>query len=165
MISATRLLPLLACGLCLAAPAFAADPPATFAAKAEVMNRFEMQASDLALKRSQDGDIKEVARLILADHQKAGRDLTAAAKTSQLAPLPAALDPAHQAKLDALAAQTDEKFDKAWLNVQAEAHTESIALFNDYAANGTPGALKTFATATLPALKAHQQRVQDFTIH
>jgi putative membrane protein len=163
MTTAARLLPLLVCSLCLATPASATDSPAGFAAKAAQANLFELQASDLALKRSQDGDVKQVARLILADHQKADRDLAAAAKMSQL-PLPDRLDAAHQARLDALKAQKDEKFDKAWLNAEADAHAEAIALFGDYSANGTDGALKTFATANLPTLKAHQQRVHDFTI-
>ena len=151
-------------GLLLAAPVLAAPPPAEFAAKAAQANLFEMQTSDLALTRSQDGDVRQLARLILADHQKAGRDLTAAAKTSQLPPLPGALDADYQAKLDALKAQPDPKFDKAWLNVQADTHTETVALFSDYSANGADGALKTFATAALPVLKAHQLRVHDFTI-
>ncbi len=159
-----RLSALLLGSLLLPLDVLAADPPPVFAAKAAVANLFEMQASDLALKRSQDGDVKEAARLILSDHQKAQRDLVAAAKTVQLPSLPDQLDADHQAKLDALKAQAGTKFDKAWLNVQADIHNETVALFGDYSANGPDGALKTFATATLPTLKAHQQRVHDFTI-
>lgn len=162
MTTAAHLLSCLAC-LLLAAPASAAEPPQDFAAEAAAANLFEVQTSELALKRSQDGDVKELARIILADHQKAQRDLVASAKTDGIG-LPRRLDAAHQARLKALKAQAGNKFDKAWLNAQADTHTEALALFTDYSANGAPGALKTFATATLPSLQAHMQRVHDFTV-
>ncbi len=164
MIMTARLLAVLASGILLASPARAAVSPADFAARAAAANLFETQSSELALRRSQDGDVKELARIVLADHQKAQHDLTTAAQTGQPVPLQAALDPDHQARLKALKAQPDRKFDKAYLNLQTQAHAETIALFSEYAANGAPGALKTFAVATLPTLQAHMQHVQDFTI-
>jgi putative membrane protein len=74
------------------------------------------------------------------------------------------LDGDDQARLDALRSQAGNKFDKAWLNAEADAHAEAVVLFHTYAESGAPGALKSYAQTTLPTLQAHLQHVHDFTV-
>jgi len=165
MITAMRLLPWLAASVLLSAPVMAADPPDDFATRAAAANLFEMQACDLALKRSQDGDVKALARQILADHRKAQRDLALAMSTSHMPAPWMKLDAGDQKRIDALRGEHGSKFDKAWLNAEADAQAETVVLFHTYAETGTAGVLKTYAQTTLPTLQAHVQRLRDFTVH
>jgi putative membrane protein len=73
---------------------------------------------------------------------------------------PVALDPAHQAQLDALARTSDAGFDAAYIAAQKAAHVEAIGLFRTYSESGPAGALKAFAAATLPVLQKHDQHVR-----
>jgi len=56
-----------------------------------------------------------------------------------------------------------EEFDKAYIDAQAQAHDEAVALFEGYSTEGKEGPLKAFATATLPVLKSHQEHVHGLT--
>lgn len=158
------LAPLAASVLVLAQPVFAATPASDFAARAAVINLFEIRSSELAGARSRDGDIRNLAKQILADHQKAGEALNQAAQSAGVAPLPTALDAAHQSRLDALSGAPDKRFDRLYLEAQDESHAEALGLFSDYAKSGAQGPLQAFAASSLPALQAHLTHIQDFTV-
>ena len=50
-------------------------------------------------------------------------------------------------------------FDKLYVQMQTDAHVDAVGLFSGYAAGGAAGALKDFATQTLPTLKMHYEHV------
>ncbi len=152
-----------------AAPAEAVAPatvtdPAQFATLASSSNMFEIQSSELALERGSTDEVRAFAEQMIADHTKAGEDMTAAAEAEGVAPA-AALDPKHQAMLDSLAALEGEEFDAAYTEAQIAAHDEAVALFEGYASGGPDGALRDFAAATLPTLQQHQTHIHDVAGH
>lgn len=105
-------------------------------------------------------EVKAFAEQMVTDHTKAAQDLTPAAEQEGLTP-PAELDAKHQEMLDGVAAAEGEAFDAAYVKAQVSAHDEAVALFEGYSTGGPDGALKDFATATLPVLQQHQQHIKE----
>jgi putative membrane protein len=73
------------------------------------------------------------------------------------AEIPAAMDSAHQSKLDKLKGLSGADFDKQYGSDQQSAHKDAVGLFERYAKGGDNAALKAWASKTLAALKHHQE--------
>jgi putative membrane protein len=143
----------------MAGSAAAVPSPQQFATTAGVSNLFEIASSKVALTKAQNADVKTFAQRMIDDHTKAGDEMAIAAKSDNVAP-PADLDQANQAKLDQMNGLSGDAFDKAYSAAQLQAHADAVALFQGYAANGNPGALKDFAAKTLPTLQMHYAMAQ-----
>jgi putative membrane protein len=151
------------------APATATAPmnvtdSAQFGSMASISNLFELQSSTLALEKASSEDVNAFAQQMIADHTKAAQDMTAAAAEEGVAP-ETDLDDPHQKILDGLNDLEGQDFDSAYIQAQVQAHDEAVALFESYATNGAEGPLKSFAAATLPTLKAHQEHVHGLSGH
>ena len=149
------------------APAEAQDPasvtePQAFVDMATVSNMFEIESSKVALDKATAPDTKTFAQHMIDDHTKAGDDMKKAADADGMK-LPASLDAKHQATVDRLSGLSGETFDADFLAEQVAAHEEAVALFTNYAANGAPGALKDFASKTLPTLEGHLEEVKKIS--
>lgn len=131
---------------------------AGFAERAASSNMFEIESSKLALQSAQSDAVKTFAQKMIDDHTAAGDKMTAAAQEDGVTP-PMALMPDHQAMLDPLKGLEAEAFDAAYIAAQKAAHDDTVALFEGYSTGGEEGALKTFATGTLPTLKEHQTEI------
>jgi putative membrane protein len=140
------------------AAAMSVSDPAEFATKAAIGNMFELQSSALAQDNTQNADVLAFAQQMTTDHSKAAQDMLTAATQEKVTPA-TELDEAHQAQLDGLKDAHDEQFDAAYIDAQVKAHDEAVALFEGYASGGPDGALKDFATKTLPTLKMHQEHI------
>jgi putative membrane protein len=155
----------LALGALLAVLPFAAlaqSDKETFAQKAASSNMFEIQSSELALKETQDEDVRAFAQQMIEDHTLAGEKFKAAAEADGVTP-PEAMLPEQQTQLDTLESNDGEAFDQAYLDAQAAAHDEAVTLFEQFSTEGEAGALRDFAAETLPTLKEHQTKVQEMT--
>ncbi|MDV6332536.1 DUF4142 domain-containing protein [Asticcacaulis sp. 201] len=130
-----------------------------FVKKAAVANLFEVKTSELAVKTSKNAEVLSFAKMMVKDHTAAGKKFETAVVGSGVT-APAALDDDHQKKYDDLAKLTGSDFDKKYADLQKSAHDDAISLFEDYSKNGKDTALQTFATDTLPTLKAHQEKVK-----
>ncbi|MGZ3298659.1 MAG: DUF4142 domain-containing protein, partial [Asticcacaulis sp.] len=139
----------LAAPLVFAAPAaFAVEKPVEFVQKASVAGMFEVQTSQLALKRSRNPEIRAFAGRMIKDHTKAADELKIVARRDHIRPA-TALDHAHRSMFKDLSKKGDD-FDKKYVHLQVDAHNEAVDLFKDYADNGTDARLKDFAGKTLP---------------
>jgi putative membrane protein len=128
-----------------------------FVQKAALGSLFEIQMSRLAQGRTDNIDISRFAQRMISEHGDANNSLKMSAKAG--APdveLPAVLDDARKARIDAMSKMKGEDFDAAFVTTQSEAHFEAVNLFTAYAETGDQPELKKFAADTLPALKAHQ---------
>jgi putative membrane protein len=149
----------LAASLLPAASAACAASAATkdFVEKAALGGLFEIQMGRLAQGRTDNIDISRFAQRMISEHGDANNALKMTAKAG--APdveLPAVLDAARKAKIDAMSKMKGEDFDAAFVTSQSEAHFEAVKLFTDYAEAGDQPELKKYAADTLPVLKAHQ---------
>jgi putative membrane protein len=139
-------------------PADVTDPGG-FATKAHGAGLFEIQSSQLALTKSQSADIKAFAQKMIDDHSKADDELKTAAQSQGGITLTDQLDAGSQENLQKLQAASGADFDSLYVQLQTQGHIEAVGLFSGYAQSGEAGALKDFATRTLPTLKDHYNMV------
>ena len=133
---------------------------ATFLKMVESANEFEIKSSELATQKSEDGHLKEVANMIIADHEKAGAKLTSLLEAKKERLPSAKLAPKHQKMLDQLKSADGKDFDLLYIDMQAQAHMEAVALFRTYAGAGDDQTLVGFAKETLPRLETHLGHVK-----
>lgn len=159
--------------LMLASPAFAASTaektgvnsvtgisPSTpdFVSEAAMSDMFEIQEGKLAADRG-NAATKMFATQMVTDHTKTSTELKGMLP-ADVTP-PAALDSAHQKKLDKLAGLNGNDFEKQYRSDQVSAHKTAVSLFKRYAKGGDNPGLKTWAGQTLPALQGHLKMAQD----
>src|SRR5215204_1017114 len=144
-----------ACGL-FAAPALAQSiSTAEFVKKVAISDMFEIESSKL-IEPKADADTKPFAAKMIKDHEQTSSELKAMVQSGKVkAELPQALDDEHKKKLDTLRGMSGDQQDKAYDDIQKQAHREAIALFESYSQNGDNADLKAWAAKTLPHLKEH----------
>jgi putative membrane protein len=143
-----------------AAPMMVVDR-STFVSAVSSANEFEIKSSELALQNASSGDLKEAAKMIIADHQKAGEKLKGILdKKGAPLPSPIVFSPKHQKMLDQLQAAKGKYFDTLYLDMQVQAHLEAIALFRTYAGSGDDQTVVGFAKETLPSPETHLSHVK-----
>jgi len=135
---------------------------ADFATAAAGSDAFEIQASQLALQKSQNDKVKAFAKDMIEQHSQSSAKLKAAAKEANI-PLNAALPKELQSKLDALRTASGPTFDAAYLSAQISAHTTAAELFGNFSKNGEGGPIKAFAQQTYPVIRTHLVRLQALT--
>jgi putative membrane protein len=127
-----------------------------FAKKVAISDMMEIQSSELALSRQPDADTKPFAEKMVKDHQETSKELKGLVSSGKVkVTLPTALDAEHQKKLDELKSKSGKEFDRAYDQMQLQAHEEAVALFEQYSQGGDNRDLKDWAAKTLPHLKEH----------
>lgn len=138
--------------LAAAAPAFA-ETAAEYVMKAGAGDLYEKQSSQLVLKTTKDGKLREFAQMMVTDHSKSTADVTAAAKASGLTPTPPKLDAKKMAMISDLTKASGSTRDKVYVTQQMAAHREALALHQSYASSGDKPALKAAATKITPVVQ------------
>jgi putative membrane protein len=153
-----RLIPLL-----LVVPVFAyaaSSPDAKFYKHAAEGGLAEVELGQLAQKKSQSQAVQDFGALMVKDHSAANEKLQAiaAGKGLSLPTSPSIAQAAAKGKLEVLSGHS---FDKSYIKGMVKDHKEDIAEFNKEATSGQDPDAKAFATATLPTLKEHLQKIQS----
>lgn len=133
----------------------------TFIEEAAIGGLFEVRSAQLALERSDDPQIKQIASMILEDHQKANQELEAIARRKGIA-APQRLSQRYQEMFDQLQNAQGAQFGREFQDVQEKAHEDAIRLFERQAREGQDPDLKSFAERTLPVLRKHMDHVQHY---
>ncbi|MDT7953933.1 MAG: DUF4142 domain-containing protein [Acetobacteraceae bacterium] len=131
-----------------------------FVTKAAVGNMFEIQSSQLALKKSQEQDIKTFAQKMIDDHTAVENKMKSLAKNENI---PNSLDQQHEQMLKTLENDSGNNFGTQYKQMQVSAHQQTIDLFKNYAQHGSDQQIKQFAEQTLPTLQQHLQMAQNLT--
>lgn len=128
-------------------------------------NLFEIRTSQLALRRSDNSDVKDFAQKMIDDHTAASESLKTAVSEGKVSAssIASTLDAAHQAKLDALENAGGDSFDSQYVDLQEDAHADAVSLFSSYSDDGTNKPLRDFAAKTLPTLESHKSHVEDLS--
>lgn len=131
--------------------------PVEFVKMAMSANMFEIESSRLALDRSQNAELRAFAQQMIDDHTKAGDMLIQLAKAAAL-PVPPDLSTTDLEEMNRL--QSSQDFDRDYLSAQSRAHDRAVALFQGFGKDGPAeaelGALRDFASVTVPKLIEHQ---------
>ncbi|MDO9411623.1 MAG: DUF4142 domain-containing protein [Pseudolabrys sp.] len=160
----------------LASPAFAQSVPEKtginstlgiapktedFVTQVAISDMFEIESSKLAQTKA-NGASKTFADHMVMDHTKTSTELKSMVSGGKVAvTIPAALDSAHQGKLDKLKSLNGAEFTKQYNSDQVAAHKDAVNLFERYAKGGDNADLKAWAGKTVPALQAHLKMAQD----
>ena len=131
-----------------------------FASNASQSDMYEVQAAQIAEKRSQNKDIKAFAKMMVTDHTKS---------TALLKPLMAAanqtpadkLDNRRQGFIDNLNKASDADFDKTYVDQQVAAHKEALDLMQGYAKDGSDAGLKGGAANIAPTVQMHLDKIKQ----
>jgi putative membrane protein len=141
------------------AAAFAAsNPDGSFYKHAAEGGIAEVDAGRLAQDKGNSQQVKDFGAMMVKDHSAANEKLQAlaASKNITLPTTPSITQVASKAKLDVLSGDT---FDKSYVKGQISAHRQTIALFRKEISSGQDSDAKTFATTTLPTVKAHLKAI------
>lgn len=124
-------------------------------------NGFEIESSRLALENAQGEAVRSFAQQMIDDHTAATQQLLAAAEQEGLAQPELRLTPRHSQLLAQLQQAQDAEFDELYTTLQVQAHQEAVTLHSNYAEAGEEGAVRSFATETLPVLEQHLTMAQE----
>lgn len=135
-------------------------PDQEFFDKAAVSGLFEVRASELAVQRGVDPQVKSFAQMMVTDHSAANAKLKSLAMTKG-AMLPAELDKDHKKDLEKLrAAKQGKEFDEAYADLMEDGHDKAVKLFAKTAESAKDSDVRKFAAETLPTLKMHNEHAE-----
>ena len=123
---------------------------------------YEIMAADIALERSQNAQVRELAQMIKTDHTAASNAMKAV--LPQAAPEvtpPTELDERRQGLLDNLRSASAETFDQVYLDQQIAAHNEAITLHRGFSDNADAPQLAEHARTVLPKIEMHLRRAEE----
>ncbi len=146
-----------------AAMAFGAQAEATkkdqeFMTKAAAGGLYEVEAGNLAQQKSQSAEVKSFGSMLVKDHTAANEELKTLAASKGVT-LPTAVPADKKKRLDKIASAKD--FDKEFVKeIGLDDHKTDIRLFEKASKDADDADVKTFATKTLPTLKAHREHAE-----
>lgn len=130
-----------------------------FVDKAQKAGKSEVQAGQVAVRRSANPAVKRFAQQMVSDHSKTNEALRRlGAKKGVSVPNDAAVDP----DIEALKRKTGREFDVAYMALAGpDAHERAVTLFQSEAEKGRDPDLRAFAQQTLPTLRHHLSEARE----
>jgi len=135
----------------------------SFVTNAVIGGMYEVQAGQIAEKRSTNADVKAFAKAMVSDHTAMANELNpliaAAGVTAPTGP-----DMRRKTLIDNLNAAALADFDSVYKAQQEAAHTETLTLMDSYSQRGGDPGLKEAATKAKPKVRAHLDRVKKLEV-
>jgi len=132
----------------------------TFLQTVSRANAAEIQAGNLALKRSRDPQVRQVAQTIVTQHSHAENLLQNVASKLDV-PVPMSPDAKHQSIYRRLSRLSGRAFNRQYLLTQMRDHHAAINLFKDEMANGKHSAVRSFAATVLTDIYNHTKMIHN----
>ncbi len=148
-------------GLMLTAGAALANADAMdlkFAKMAAQGGIFEVKSSQIALQKSHNSQVLNVAKRMVKEHSAANAELKTVAQDNKMA-LPTDTDPMHKAAIAKMSGLSGAAFDKAYMGSQEKAHTDTVGLFEKEISTGKNAGLTAFASKNLPEIEDHTKMI------
>jgi putative membrane protein len=143
-------------------PPSAAATGAQYVALASSGDLYEIESARLALQKATSQQIKGLAEMILADHQRLSRELAAAAaQASPALRVTPVMSPEQQTGMDQLRRAQGRAFDTAWLRQQVLAHEHALDIVLRYARGGDVPSLRRHAAASIEPIQRHLTRTRS----
>ena len=131
---------------------------AQFVVDAANGNLAEIQLEQLAIQKSPDNEIKDLAKMLVDDHTAALNDLKVIASRKSIS-IPADITDATR---DQLRKRTDEKptkFDKAWTEQLMEKHQKTISDYESALGTVTDPDIQNWINSVLPKIRTHHDKL------
>lgn len=140
----------------------AADKADTaFVTKAAASGMLEVQASQVAITRASNPDVRAFAQRMVKDHTTVGDELKQLADRKGI-PVPESLPAGERAKVDQLNALEGAKYDRTYADeVGTQAHKEAVSLFDKASKDAKDPDIRAFFAHNLPALREHLQMAEQ----
>lgn len=119
----------------------------------------EVEMGKLTATYSASALVKEFGLMMVTDHKKANDELKILA-TKKNIKIATSLDENGKQHINAMKAMKGTDFDKAYVSMMDADHKEDIAKFEKEVNAGKDEEVKSFASATLPTLKKHYQKIK-----
>lgn len=128
--------------------------PSAFASAAEQDGMTEVALAGLAMRKSSNNEVKQLAQKMMQDDGQANQELESIVKRERLT-LPTRLDARHEAVLKSFTGKSGVAFDKAYAEHIAKDQGK-VTLFESATKSRDPD-VAAFAQKTLPTLQEHKQ--------
>lgn len=149
----------------VSASAWGSNNAQTYVTSAAAGDLYEIRSADLALQHSSHDGVKELARMIKADHTAATEQLKTAVGEQGVSVAAATdLDERRKGMLDNLASAAKSDFDRVYLQQQVAAHEEALILHRGFADNADAPELSAHARAVVPKIEAHLKMARDLLV-
>ena len=126
----------------------------TFLMTADQGNSAEIAASQMALKKSKNPEVRTYAQQMIDDHTKLRSDMAPfASKMDVTTPQP--LNETHKALAKRLSALSGKQFDMEYIKAMSQDHHKTLDLFKNEAATTSNQDLKTAVQQGEQAVKQH----------
>lgn len=131
-----------------------------FIQEAALGGLMEAELGKVALRKSSNDRVREMAQHIVDDHTRANERLQALAQAKG-AETPDQLDAKHQKQVDKLQKLSADRFDREYVALMVSDHKEDIKAFRTAEAHAGDADLKRFAAGTLPTLEQHLRMAES----
>ena len=143
----------------------AAGVPASgqeYATMASASDLYEIESARLAMEKSENSGIDELAQMIVTDHEKSTADLMTAAQQAQ-PPITVTpeMNAEQQANMEALRAADAATFDSTYLQQQVMAHQKALDMVRGYAQSGEVPSLQQHASTVAGPIQQHLDRARQ----
>jgi putative membrane protein len=131
-----------------------------FLKNAEQANSAEIALSQVAQSRAQNSDVKQLAQMMVSDHQACNQKVQAIAQAHGLS-FDQSLDWVNQHEVNRLQKADEGNFDKDYTKIMLKDHVKAIKMFQKAADDIDEPDVKEFAANTLPTLRNHLRHAED----
>jgi putative membrane protein len=129
-----------------------------FVKKAAAGGSAEVKLSELANDRGSDAKVKDFAKQMVTDHNKANEELKPIAEANKI-PWPNRLEGESEIAYKQLAKLSGKKFDAEYIKVMVSDHDKTVRAFEEASSKVRNATLKAFIDKTLPVLRQHQEHI------
>jgi len=146
--------------LLIGVAALADSPDASFMKSAAEGGMSEVELGQLAQQKASNPAVKDFGAMMVKDHTAANEKLKALAASEQvtLPDSPSLMQKASKTKLNML---SGDSFDKSYVKGMIDDHKNDIKEFQNEISEGKDPQARAFASATLPTLQMHLQKIQS----
>ena len=131
----------------------------SFMMKAAEINMEEIKLGKLAQQKGTMSHVRELGKMMVAEHTQAMKGLTTLAKTKMVT-LPGKESSKIMDAYQTLNAKAGKEFDKAYSEMMVNGHKDAISLFEQTNNNTKDADIKAMTTAMLPKLKTHLEHAE-----
>ena len=134
-----------------------------FVQKAQAGSHFEIETGKLAAQQASDARVKQFGKMMVKDHGKAAKNLTAAIKSDRKAGLPedTPMDAEQTSQFNQLKGLQGAAFDSQYVDIMLKDHQQDASEFADYPKSGGDPKIKAFAARTETVIRMHLKHVQQ----
>lgn len=137
-----------------------ASSDSTFMEEAGQSGVGEVRMAQLALNKSTNQAVKNLANKLLTDHTQANENLKTIASAQSIT-LPSSMNASDQAEYDKVQALSGAAFDREYVKYEIQDHEKAIRLFQHESLHGTNPDVRTWAGKNLPVLQTHLKMAED----